>query len=340
MSVSLLLDPIFLEHHAPSGHPECPERLAAARDALEAAGVPARADRVAVRPASDEELARVHRGGYLDDLVRELPGQHGYLDPDTFFSPHSWEAARKAAGAAAEAALRAMSGQQARGLVLVRPPGHHAEAGRAMGFCLINNVAVAAAAARAAGAARVAIVDWDVHHGNGTQHIFESDPDVLYVSTHQWPFYPGTGAAREIGKGAGVGATLNVPLPAGSGDREYGAVFAHLIVPALRAFKPDLILVSAGYDAHRQDPLGGMRVTTAGYRAMAEALRRVAREVCGDRLVVVLEGGYDLDALSTSIVATAEVLLAKEIPRQAETPAAAPPVVAEVRQKLAGHLGF
>ena len=343
MSVGLFVDEVFLHHQAPADHPECPQRLAAVRDALDAAGIPGRTTRVAVRAATDEEITRVHSAAYLAELERDLPGRRGYLDADTFFSPESLDAARKAAGAAAEAALQALSGQAPRSLVLVRPPGHHAEAGYAMGFCLINNVAVAAAAARAAGAARVAIVDWDVHHGNGTQHIFETDPDVLYVSTHQWPFYPGTGAAHEIGRGAGRGATLNLPLPARSGDLEYVAAFTQVIVPAIRAFKPDLILISAGYDAHGQDPLGGMRVTTEGYRQLTAALRALAAEVCGDRVVLVLEGGYDLAGLSSSVGASAEVLLAAEVPRAPATPAdagLARPALAEVRRALAGHLGF
>jgi acetoin utilization deacetylase AcuC-like enzyme len=177
-----------------------------------------------------------------------------------------------------------------------------------MGFCLFNNVAVAAAAARAAGCSRVAVVDWDVHHGNGTQDAFYADPTVMYVSTHQYPFYPGTGAAGEIGEGAGVGTTVNLPLPAGSGDAEYAAVFDEIIVPALRWFRPDLVMVSAGYDAFVDDPLAGMRVSIEGFRRMARAVRAVADEVAGGRMVCVLEGGYDLRGVADGVAATFEIL--------------------------------
>ena len=193
-------------------------------------------------------------------------------------------------------------------LALVRPPGHHAERDRAMGFCLFNNVAVAAAHARSLGAERVAIVDYDVHHGNGTQHIFEGDPSVLYVSLHQFPYYPGTGAADEIGAGAGAGFTVNLPLEAGATDEDYRLVFADVVLPVLRQFKPDLVLVSAGFDAHERDPLAGMRLTTGAFAAMTMELRQVAEECCGGRIVAVTEGGYDLQALGASLDAVVRVL--------------------------------
>jgi acetoin utilization deacetylase AcuC-like enzyme len=213
-----------------------------------------------------------------------------------------------------------------------------------MGFCLFNNVAIAAAAARAAGCARVAVVDWDVHHGNGTQHAFWRDPSVLYVSTHQYPFYPGTGASTEIGDGAGRGATLNVPLPAGSGDAEYLAAFEELIAPALRAHRPDLILVSAGFDAFAGDPLAGMNVSPAGYRRMAEIVTAVADEVAGGRIVMVLEGGYDLDGLSSCAGAAFDVIAGERIVSAAVAPRAVAPAaraaIEATRHALAGPLGF
>jgi acetoin utilization deacetylase AcuC-like enzyme len=245
-------------------------------------------------------------------LGERVPGQSGHLDPDTFYSPRSWDAALAAAGAAIDATCAALTGEVSHAAAFVRPPGHHAESDRAMGFCLLNNVAVAAAAARAAGAHRVAIVDWDVHHGNGTQQIFWRDPAVLYCSVHQFPFYPGTGGSGEIGEGQGRGTTINVPLPAGMAEAEYQYVFDRIFLPALRAFAPEVILISAGYDAHRDDPLAQMRLEGRSYVALAAQLRSLSLP-----LVAILEGGYDLEAVATSAAGTLEVLLGAE-------PAAAP----------------
>jgi len=309
-----VLDDLFIHHHAPSGHPERPARLEAVRDALRAADLEHRGQRVTVRAATDAELARVHTGSYLDDLTRTVPGKSGWLDGDTFFSPGTWDAALGAAGAVSELATQVLSGALSSGLALVRPPGHHAEADRAMGFCLLNNVAVAAAAARAAGAGRVAILDWDVHHGNGTQHIFWDDPTVMYQSIHQFPFYPGTGAPDEIGGPRALGATVNVGLPAGSGDRDYLATFDHVLGPALRRFKPDLILVSAGFDAHHADPLASMKVSRYGFARLAARVRAIADELCGGRWVVALEGGYDLGGLGEGVTASLDALT---MPREA-----------------------
>jgi len=242
----------------------------------------------------------VHDDDYLR-RISETAGKASQLDPDTYTSPESHQIALMAAGAAVDAVERVMGGSHHAAVAMVRPPGHHAERDRAMGFCLYNNVAVAAAHARAHGAARVAIVDYDVHHGNGTQHIFDADPHVLYISTHQFPYYPGTGAAHEIGRGPGKGFTVNVPLEVGAVDEDYHLVFTSVVLPVLRQFEPDLIVVSAGFDAHERDPLGGMRLSTEAFAAMTRDLRAVADECCRGRMVSVTEGGYDLKALAASL---------------------------------------
>ena len=229
------------------------------------------------------------------------------LDPDTFTSPESHEIALLAAGAAIEAARASWkAGEPA--LALVRPPGHHAEAERAMGFCLYNNIAVAAAALRAEGVARVAIVDIDVHHGNGTQAIFYADPTVLFISSHQYPYYPGTGAASETGAGPGEGYTLNVPMAAGTGDTEFEAAYGTTVIPAIERFQPEVMLVSAGFDAHELDPLGGLRLTTSGYTGLLARLDDVASRVCGRRIALITEGGYHLAALRDCLASAIRVL--------------------------------
>ncbi len=330
-----VLDDIFVEHIAPSGHPERPARAEAVRDALGAAGIAKRGIHIAPRAATDEELARVHTARYLDDLARVVPGKTGWLDADTYFSPGTWNTARAAAGSVAELATSVLSGALDEGIAVVRPPGHHATRDRAMGFCLLNNVAVAAAAARAAGAGKVAIVDWDVHHGNGTQDIFWDDPDVLYASVHQFPYYPGTGAATELGGARARGATVNVGLPAGSTDADYAAVFDHVLVPALVKFAPDLILVSAGFDAFEHDPLAGMRVTRAGFAQMAKRLRAAAAGLCAGRIVAVLEGGYDLEGLAGGMT---EVLAAFTAPAAMPVAAALPQLDTLARAAIDGTL--
>jgi len=318
-----ILDDVFMNHRAPSGHPERPARAEAVRDALKAAGIASRASHIATRRATDAELARVHAGAYLDELTKLVPGRSGWLDADTYFSPGTWDAAVLAAGSTVQIALDVLHGRLAQGLVVVRPPGHHATHDRAMGFCLLNNVAAAAAAARAEGAARVAILDWDVHHGNGTQDIFWADPNVLYLSVHQFPFYPGSGAPTEIGGAGAVGATVNVGLPGGCGDAEYAAVFDHVFLPKLAQFRPDLLLISAGFDAFQHDPLAGMRVTHAGFAAMATRLRAAADRWFAGRVVAVLEGGYDLDGLGGGMTAVLSALTApaEPMPAIAEMPA-------------------
>jgi acetoin utilization deacetylase AcuC-like enzyme len=256
-----------------------------------------------------EQLARVHAAEYIA-FIAETAGRAVALDPDTYTSPESHGIALLGAGAGIDAVELAMGSKSRAVLAMVRPPGHHAERNRAMGFCLFNNIAVAAAHARAKGAARVAIVDYDVHHGNGTQHMFDADPNVLYVSLHQFPFYPGTGAAGEIGSGAGKGFTVNLPLEVGSVDDDYRIAFSEVVVPVLQQYDPDLLLVSAGFDAHERDPLAGMRLTSAAFGAMTMELRTVAEKCCEGRLVLMTEGGYDLRALTESLQAVVDSLAA------------------------------
>jgi acetoin utilization deacetylase AcuC-like enzyme len=304
--VALYDDPLFREHDSGRGHPERPERLEAIRRGLGDAGLEARLEPAASRPATHEELLRVHSEG----LVRSVAATEGRtvrFDPDTQAGPRSYPAALRAAGAAVDAVQRVLDGALDRAFCLCRPPGHHAERDTAMGFCLFNNVAVAAAHALAAGLQRVLVVDFDVHHGNGTQHIFEEDPRVLYVSSHEYPFYPGTGAIDEVGKGEGRGFTVNLPLPAGLGDGDFTAVYREVVEPVARAFAPELVLVSAGFDAYVDDPLAGMRLTARGYRELIQVCIDCAAGARG--VVVLLEGGYDLGGLAACAAAVAQGLL-------------------------------
>lgn len=309
MRLTVYADPRQADHAVP-GHPERPARVDACLDALAASGVEAG---VTEPPAATpEELGRAHDPGYLNRLLRFCARGGGALDPDTGAGPHSMEVAARASGAVCLAVEAAFAGE-IRSFCLVRPPGHHAGPGRAMGFCLVNHAAVGARHALARGLARrVAIVDVDVHHGNGTQDIFWEDPAVLYLSTHQFPWYPGTGDLAEDGGPGAEGTTVNVPLPAETGDETYLAATAGLAVPLLREFGPDLVILSAGFDAHARDPLGQMLVSAPGYRAMASLLVRAAEEVCEGRLVATLEGGYDLEGLASSFAATVQAMAKPE----------------------------
>jgi acetoin utilization deacetylase AcuC-like enzyme len=326
--LALVDDPLFSRHRADEPHPERPERLDAARAALARADLSMARLELAPRDARPEELERVHEPAFLEQLGRAAD-QRGYFDADTYFAPRSVAAARRAAGGSI-ALVESLRGGSARfGLGLLRPPGHHARPANAMGFCLLNNVAVAAAHARAQGAERVLIVDWDVHHGNGTQEIFYRDPSVLYLSLHQWPFYPGTGAVGEVGEGDGVGYTVNVPLSAGADDAVYQAAFERIVAPVAAAFDPDLVLVSAGFDAHARDPLANMRVTEQGFALMLTRLVSSLPRGAAGRLGLLLEGGYDLAALGASLAATLQCL---------EEPAVAPPVPGEISAQHAAEL--
>ena len=298
MPVTVVRDPLFERHDPGPGHPECPARFRAVDTAIDAAVeagltiVPLEA-----RKATEEELMRAHERPYLERLAA-VAGQSEALDPDTRTSPDSVDAAYLAAGGTVDLALGVADGRLAPGIAVVRPPGHHALPDRAMGFCLLNNVAVAARALLASGLERVAIYDWDVHHGNGTQAMFFDDPNVLYMSTHQFPFYPGTGTARETGTGDGEGTTLNIPLPEGTGDDVLIAASREVLLGKVRQFKPDMILISAGFDPYVDDPLGGFEISLAGFSELSKWWREEAESVCDGRIAAVLEGGYDLVGLA------------------------------------------
>jgi acetoin utilization deacetylase AcuC-like enzyme len=306
--VGLFDDPVFREHDAGRGHPERPERLDAIRRGIREAGLEGRLALRQPRDATPGEILRVHTGPHLS-RVAATQGRLHRFDPDTQAGPRSYAAAVRAAGAALEAVDSVLDGDLDRAFCTVRPPGHHAEAGRAMGFCLFNNVAVAAAHALARGLRRVAIVDWDVHHGNGTQAIFEADPRVLYVSSHEYPFYPGSGSLHESGEGAGRGFTVNLPLPAGLGDPEYSLIYREIVRPIGRSFDPELVLVSAGFDPYRDDPLAGMRVSERGFADLTQTCLDVAEGSARGRLVAVLEGGYHEEGLARAAAAVVARLL-------------------------------
>ena len=313
MSNVLLLSDAAMAAHESPGHPERPARLAAAiagvEDGTRAVGAELEVSRVT--PADDEALLRIHAPGHLARLATMAAAGGGWLDPDTYVVATSMDSARLAAGATVEAAHAAALGRAGVAFAVVRPPGHHAARDRGSGFCLLNNIAIAIAALRVSGlATRVAVVDWDVHHGDGTQAIFDADPELCYASTHQSPFYPGTGDERERGRGAALGTKHNRPLPAGSGDELFVPTWTEELLPAVEAFRPDAICVSAGYDAHRDDPLAELEVTEAGYAAVAEALGACAGRLGLPGVALTLEGGYHLRALRASIAASVAGLLA------------------------------
>ncbi len=307
MTTALYRSPEFAKHDEPS-HVENQRRLAAVDAALEASGLLQERTAPVFPRATVEQLARVHEPGYIAALERASDRGGGWIDSDTYVGPDSFDVARLAAGAAVAAVDAALDGESKRGFVLARPPGHHARPATGMGFCLFDTIAVGAARALDRGIERIAIVDWDVHHGNGTQEIFYDTDQVFFCSIHQWPLYPGTGAASETGRDAGGGFTLNVPLAAGAGNERYSTVFDDALLPRLRVYEPELVLVSAGYDCHRDDPLGGMRVDEDGFEAMTRRLVDLAETFADGRIVLVLEGGYDPPALARSVVRTIDVL--------------------------------
>ncbi len=298
---ALLHDDAFAGHDT-GAHVEHPRRYRAIMSALESAGMLADRPDVPHAPATDEMILRVHTADHLRHLEAIAASGGAWLDPDTMVAPDSVATARAAAGTAVGAVEAVWSGAATRAFALGRPPGHHATPNRAMGFCLLNSVAIAAAHARHLGAERVAIVDWDVHHGNGTQAIFNEDASVWYASIHQSPLYPGTGRRAEHGSGRGEGTVSNSPLPPGTGDLEWIATFDADVAPLVERSRPDIILLSAGYDAHEEDPIGGCRVTDDGFAALTRRTRELADTLCDGRLAVVLEGGYDPAALARSVI--------------------------------------
>ncbi len=293
---------VCFEHDTGPGHPERIARLEAINLHLSECGLRQDLEEIEARRASREEIAAVHEEMHIDRVTRRIEAGFPHLDGDTTVSELSLEAAYLAAGAALTGVERLKSGASSRVFCAVRPPGHHAEAGRAMGFCIFNNAAVAAAAALSSGLAkRVLILDWDVHHGNGTQHIFETSPDVFYYSLHQFPFYPGTGSAGETGRDAGRDTTLNRPLDPGTSEETYFRLLEHDLDQIGLRFKPELIIVSAGFDAHKDDPLGAMLVTDKGFGRMTRMVTAAADTLCHGRVLSLLEGGYDLRALAYSV---------------------------------------
>ena len=325
----ILFDDFMMQHDPGPGHPERPARLRAIGEMLDS--LPVRGIEREKPPAAlRRHLERVHDNKHID-FIDSLRGRSARLDADTAVSAASVDAAYLAAGAAVEMVEALASRRATRVFALVRPPGHHAECDRAMGFCLFNNVAVAAAhAIDQLGCQRVLIVDWDVHHGNGTQHMFENRRDVLYFSSHQWPLYPGTGALNEHGTGAGTGFTVNAPLPAGADDSLYVGLYRQLLAPIADAYKPDLVLVSAGFDAHRDDPLAAMHMTEAGFAVLCALMSDIADRHASDRLGLILEGGYSLSALANSAKACVESLTGAAPPQALPPNAAAQRVIDEI----------
>ena len=298
MGVWYYFSPLFLEHDT-GNHPENPDRLRVIN--REIAKLIPLEQWIEPTDATVDQIAAIHDREYIQDVEKACALGAEALDIDTPICPKSYAAALRAAGAACNAVEAVMAGKTKHAFCAVRPPGHHAEHGMGMGFCLFNNIAIAARHAQSLGARNIAIVDWDVHHGNGTQHSFEHDPSVLFISIHHWGIYPGSGGDHEIGKEQGSGFTLNYPLPAYSGDSTYLTLFEHSLIPQIKKFHPDLILISAGFDAHEADPLGGMKVTDDGYAAMTKMLVTAAEEFCGGKIVSLLEGGYNLNTLGATV---------------------------------------
>jgi acetoin utilization deacetylase AcuC-like enzyme len=312
MTTGYVYDPLYLEHDS-STHPENKRRLEQTLAHLQEAGFLSRMQPITARDATLDELSAVHQPGYIERVQRTADRGGGWLDPDTYVGSRSFEAAVRAVGGLLAAVQAVLDGEVDNAFALVRPPGHHALASRGMGFCLFNNVAVGARyGLQEHNLQRVLIVDYDLHHGNGTQDAFYDDAEVMYFSAHQFPYYPGTGHWKEIGRGAGEGYTVNVPLPSGVGDDGYQRVFNQVLAPIADKYRPQLILASAGYDGHWRDPLGMMELSVSGYASLAGRLVELAAQLCEGRIVLTLEGGYNLQALANCIAATFSMLLGDE----------------------------
>jgi acetoin utilization deacetylase AcuC-like enzyme len=311
--VGFVYDDIFLKHKMPPGHPESPERLIRILDTLKNSDLWNKLVHLKPRRADDEDILKVHTKNYFGNVKTFT----GYYDPDTYISKNSFEAAMYAAGAVIEAVDKSKKGKIERAFCAVRPPGHHAEANRARGFCIFNNIAAGARYAQKIGYKKIFIIDFDVHHGNGTQHIFEEDDTVFYFSTHQHPHYPGTGRDSETGKGKGEGFTYNITLPYGSGDKDYFFAYNKILQGLVRSFNPDIILVSAGYDIHAKDPLSGINVSNNGILSLVKGILSCST-VTGNALlpfIFALEGGYNLRALSESVLITIKEMLEDQAER-------------------------
>lgn len=300
----------YLRHHAGVGHPERAERLASIIKHLNETKLVEKLVKIEPYPADIDWIATIHPHDYIGWIQQACEQGYGYLDADTGICADSYQIARLAAGGAMAASDAVMKGQINNAFCAVRPPGHHAERNRAMGFCLFNNIAIATRYLQQQyKIAKILIVDWDVHHGNGTQNAFYDDPTVYYFSIHQWPHYPGTGLGMETGTGKGEGFNLNIPLSGGHGNKDYLEIFEKQLVPAAKNFKPDFILISAGFDGHYQDPLAGMQLTEQGYGQLTQIVVNLADEFCDGRIISLLEGGYNLEMLARSVAAHIKVLL-------------------------------
>lgn len=311
--VGIVLDKLYVDHDNGMGHPETHERILAIVDMLNFTKLIDEVKKITPRDATKEEITLVHTPEHYDKMASTKGKPKVFLDADTSTCPVTFDAAVRASGGMLSAIDSVLNGEVDRAMPFVRPPGHHAEADKPMGFCIFNHVAVGAAyLTRVKGLQRVLIIDWDVHHGNGTQHIFDNDPSVLYFSTHQYPFYPGTGGLSEKGSGEGLGYNVNVPLPPGMGDSDYLKVFHEILGPVIEQYKPEFILVSAGYDTFFEDPLGGMKITPEGFAKQARFLTDAADKHSNGNIVFILEGGYNLDGLWISNKEVLEELLDKK----------------------------